>query len=104
MHTDACTLPTVERPLRLDELDTLFRTSVTGVESDGTSTRMELAGTPGLRERVLDLTARESDCCSFFTFRVSGDDATGLVLDVEVPPARSDILHALTARAAELSA
>jgi hypothetical protein len=51
----------------------------------------------------VDLTDRESRCCSFFEFSVDGDD-DGLVLGIAVPPARSDILDALTARANELSA
>lgn len=103
LTTDACTLPTVDRPLRLEEFDDLFRESVVAVERDGLRTRLTLRGSAGLRDRVVDLTARESECCSFFHFAVEGDDA-GAVLDIGVPPARADILDALSARAAELSA
>ena len=103
LNTDACTLPTVDRPLRLAEFDDLFRESVLVVDRDGLSTRLTLRGSIGLRDRVRDLTDRESQCCSFFQFSVDGDD-DGLVLGIAVPPSRSDILEALTDRATELSA
>jgi hypothetical protein len=101
MTTDACTLPTVQRPLRLAEFDTLFRDSLVAVERDGLTTRLRLAASPGLRARVADLTSRESSCCSFFDFAVDGDD-DGLALSIRVPAARRDILDALSDRAAEL--
>lgn len=103
MTTEACTLPTVERPLRLAEFDDLFRQCVLGVDRDELSTRLTLKGATGLRARVADLTARESECCSFFEFSLDGDD-DGLVLVVSVPETRAKILHALTDRAVELSA
>lgn len=100
---DACTLPTAERPLRLAEFDDLFRQTVVAVDRDGLSTRLTLKGDLGLRERVADLTARESQCCSFFEFTLEGDD-DGLMLAIAVPAARGEILDALTDRAVELSA
>ena len=103
MTTDACTLPTVERPLRLAEFEDLFRQSVVRVDRDGLSTRLTLEGSAGLRERVADLTARESQCCAFFEFSLDGDD-DGLLLVVSVPAARAAILDALSDRAVELSA
>jgi hypothetical protein len=103
ISTDACTLPTTERPLRLAEFDQLFQQSVRSVTSDGLRTTLRLVDEPGLRPRVQDLLDRESACCSFFDFALTEEDAD-LVLDVSVPPPRRDILHALTARARELSA
>jgi hypothetical protein len=103
MTTDACTLPTAERPLRLAELDALFTDAVRGVERDGEVVRLRMSGPAGLRERVRDLTARESACCSFFTFDVAGSDAD-LALTIEVAPAHRAILAALADRATELSA
>jgi hypothetical protein len=103
MTTDACTLPTVQRPLRLAEFEALFRESVVAVEREENSIRLTLRGSLGLRDRVLDLTHRESQCCSFFDFSVDGDD-DGVVLVIAVPPAQADILDALSARAVELSA
>lgn len=103
LTTDACTMPTAERPLRLDEFDDLFATAVRTVERRGTDVRMHLTGARGLADRVRDLTARESSCCSFFTFAVDGTDED-LTLDISVPPARREILDALADRAQELSA
>lgn len=103
LTTDACTMPTPERPLRVAELDALFASAVRSVERRGRDVRMRLAGGEGLVEEVRDLTARESACCSFFTFTLAGthDDLT---LDISVPPGRQEILDALAVRAEELSA
>lgn len=101
LTTDACTMPTAERPLRLAEFNALFATSVRRVERRGTDVRLHLSGIPGLVEQVRDLTAREASCCSFFTFAVVGTDQA-LTLDISVPPARQEILDALAARAEEL--
>jgi hypothetical protein len=103
LTTDACALPTAERPLRLAEFDQLFATAVRRVERRGDAVLLHLAGERGLGAEVRDLTAREASCCSFFTFAVAGTDEA-LTLDVTVPPARQDILGALAARAEELSA
>jgi hypothetical protein len=103
---DACTLPTVEQPVRVAEFDALFATSLRAVDSAGTPptrTRLVLAGDEGLAARVQQLADAESACCSFFSFAVTpvgGDpDGTVVALDVEVPPARADVLAALVARA-----
>jgi hypothetical protein len=103
LNTDACTMPTVERPLRLAEFDALFATAVRSVERRGDDVRMHLAGGEGLVGQVRDLSARETSCCSFFAFVVAGTDQD-LTLDVSVPPAHQRILDALTERAEELSA
>jgi hypothetical protein len=103
MTTDACTMPTAERPLRLAEFDALFAAAVRSVERRGNDIRMRLAGEDGLAEQVRDLTERETSCCSFFTFAIGGTDDE-LTLDISVPPARQEILDALAERARELSA
>ncbi len=99
LNTDACTMPTAERPLRLAEFDALFASAVRSVERHGDDVRIRLAGEDGLVERVRDLTARETSCCSFFTFTIDGTDQD-LTLDVSVPPARQEILDALAAASA----
>jgi hypothetical protein len=104
---DACTLPTAERPLRLAEFDALFATAVRSIESVGpTHVRLRLAGPAGLTARVRDLTAREAECCTFFTFTVTPEPAEGEVLtvDVEVPARYADVLASLGRRAVEISA
>jgi hypothetical protein len=97
---EACTLPTTEQPLRLAEFDDLLATAVGGVDRlTATRARLRLTGDGDLEARVRDLTDRERQCCSFFTFTVSPTD-TGVSLDIEVPVAYADVLDALTARAA----
>jgi hypothetical protein len=95
---EACTLPTAERPLRLAEFDTLFTTSAVEVESTtATHARLRLTGPAGLASTVRDLTTRESECCSFFTFTVR-DDGEAVQLDIEVPASYAEVLAALIAR------
>ena len=103
LNTDACTMPTAERPLRLAEFDALFATAVRSVERRGNDVRVHLAGEEGLVAQVRDLTERETSCCSFFTFSINGNDQD-LTLDISVPPVRREILDALAERARELSA
>jgi hypothetical protein len=64
---ELCTLPSDERPLRGEEFQTLFATAVVGL------CRPE----PGILDLLIestaettarDLAARETQCCSFFTF------------------------------------
>lgn len=102
LRTESCTLPEADRPLRLAEFDTLFTEAVIGVEREGDTARLRLTGPSGLRERVLDLTERESRCCSFFDFSVHGTDGD-LELVIAVPPQQRDVLTALADRAARLS-
>lgn len=102
MSTDACTLPTAERPVRLAEFDALFTEAVRSVHSDHARLLLHLTGDDGLPERVQDLADRESACCSFFTFAIQGT-ASDLTLEITVPPQQRDILTALADRAARLS-
>ena len=101
----ACTLPTVEQPLRLAEFDTLFTTSLRSVErSSARHARLVLAGDGTLAARVRQLADAETSCCSFFTFTLTPltSDRTNTIsvaLDIEVPPAHSEVLAALVGRA-----
>lgn len=96
---DACTLPTVEQPLREAEFDALLATAVRGVERPApTWLRLSLDVREGVEARTRDLIARESSCCSFFDFRLTAAD-TGLRLDVQVPAARIEVLDGLARRA-----
>jgi hypothetical protein len=101
----ACTLPTAERPLRLAEFDELFATGVRRVSV--TYARLYLTGPAGLAARVRDLAARETACCSFFTFTTVPEPAAegeAVVLGVEVPAAHADVLASLVQRASVVSA
>jgi hypothetical protein len=98
----ACTLPRVEQPIRRAEFDAVFA-SATSVERSGpTSLRILLSGDESLAATVRDLAARESECCSFFTFAV--DDGDGVVtMDVSVAAVHLPVLEALSERAAAVS-
>jgi hypothetical protein len=103
----ACTLPSVDRPLRLAEFDDLFANAVRSVETLGrTRARMRLAGPAGLAARVRDLAAREFECCSFFAFTITPEpavDGEAMVLDIQVPAAHADVLGVLAQRAIAVS-
>jgi hypothetical protein len=96
---EACTLPTVERPLRLAEFDDLFATALLGQQRIA-PTRLRWRLDPGVASVARDLTERESACCSFFTFSFA-TTVDGLQVDVEVPAEQVAVLDALTERAAE---
>ncbi len=95
---EACTLPTAERPLRLREFDAMFAEATRDVRrvSDD-HLRVELAPSPEVASRVADLAARETSCCSFFTFTLTAASGA-LLLDVTVPAGHTDVLDGLAAR------
>lgn len=96
---EACTLPTVERPLRLAAFDDLFAAAVLAVHRiDPVRLSLDLDPTPAVAARVAELTAREVACCSFFAFTLVIGAGT-LSLQVATPPAYADILDALATRA-----
>ena len=95
---EACTLPTVERPVRLAEFDDLFATALLAQHRpSATVLRWDLD--PAAEARARELTGRESNCCSFFVFTFDPGDEV-LRLDVRVPAAHVEVLDALAARAA----
>jgi hypothetical protein len=95
---EACTLPTVERPLRLAEFDDLFASALRGQQRRSpTVLRWDLD--PAIEVTARDLTSRESSCCSFFSFTFD-TSRNALQLDVEVPTAHVGVLDALALRAA----
>jgi hypothetical protein len=99
--TDACTLPTAERPLRVAEFDQLFADSVRRLDRLGPDhLRLQLDGAEQVEATARDLTARETLCCSFFTFAIDRPTAQSLTLDVRVPASRIAVLDALADRAA----
>src|SRR4051812_37284841 len=90
----ACTLPTAERPVRMAEFTALFAALTTVDRRTPGALRLHLADRPGLAEEATDLTARETGCCSFFTFGLTpaGDE---LLLDIAVPEAHIEVLDGL---------
>jgi hypothetical protein len=95
---EACTLPTAERPLRVAEFDDLFVTALRGQQRTA-PTRLRWHLDPAAEDRARDLTARETACCSFFTFTFA-PTADSLNLEVAVPHTQVAVLDALAARAA----
>ena len=98
---DTCTLPTVERPLRLAEFDDLFATVLLSQQRIA-PTRLRWHLDPTAQQRARDLAARESSCCSFFSFAFTkvGDE---LHVEIGVPAGQVAVLDALAGRAAERS-
>jgi hypothetical protein len=90
---DACTLPTAERPFRVAEFDQLFAEHLRSTDRVDAQTAV-LTLDPAARAAATDLIARESECCSFFTFTLTG----ALQLRITVPPPHTAVLDALTAR------
>jgi hypothetical protein len=94
-----CTLPTVDRPLRVAEFDALFADAVTGVEVTGPARiRMRLRPEASVAARAATLAVRETECCSFFAFTLT---ATGgdLALDVAADEKYAGVVQALSVRA-----
>ncbi|WP_039828211.1 hypothetical protein [Nocardia testacea] len=94
---DACTLPTVEQPIRTAEFDRLFTDSARDIRRPGPE-RLELVLARDTESVARDLAARESSCCSFFTFDFAST-AEGTVMSVGVPAAYTEVLDAFAARA-----
>jgi hypothetical protein len=95
---EVCTLPTVERPLRLAEFDALFAAALREQQRPS-PTVLRWYLDPAADATARELTGRESSCCAFFTFTFAGG-GDALRLDVRVPAAHVDVLDALARRAA----
>jgi hypothetical protein len=94
---EACTLPTVERPLRRDEFDSLFAAALTAQERPS-PTALRWTLDPAAEATARDLVEREVACCSFFTFDFTVAH-NSLQVEVQVPLAQVKVLDALAARA-----
>jgi hypothetical protein len=95
---ESCTLPTAEQPLRAAEFDELFATALRAVTR--TDSALELRLDAAAEETARALTARETECCSFFTFTFSPTSEGEVLLTATVPAPRSTVLDALATRAA----
>ena len=94
----ACTLPSADRPRRLAEFDALFATSLRE-QTRPSPTALRWLLDPDAEATARDLTARESECCTFFDFSFT-PEGDALRLDVRVPPAHTAVLDDLAERAA----
>lgn len=91
---EACTLPTLQRPLRIAEFDRLFSAATAAERLNPEQARIVLPASPEVAVQAADLVVRETRCCSFFTFSLT---ATGgrLHLDVTVPQSQAAVLDCL---------
>ncbi|HEU0241383.1 MAG TPA: hypothetical protein VFR11_19305 [Micromonosporaceae bacterium] len=95
---DACTLPTAERPLRAAEFNAVFAGAVSAERLADRHLRIVLTGPADLPTRLRDLTRRETECCSFFTFTVTAQASDRAVLDIEVPDRHVAVLDGIEQR------
>ena len=95
--SEACTLPTSERPLRLAEFDDLFKYVLRCDRRE--PTRLEIAIPADVEAAAHDLARRESECCSFFTFDF---DSAGenVIMRIDVSPDQIAVLDAIETRVA----
>ncbi|WKX22430.1 hypothetical protein [Streptomyces sp. HUAS CX7] len=95
----SCTLPTAEQPLRVAEFDALFTERLTATSRpDRARLELVLTGGEGVEKTVRELVARESSCCSFFTFTIH-PGREQIRLDVAVDGGHEAVLDALQERA-----
>lgn len=100
---DACTLPSDEQPARFDEFERVFATALEAAERrEPTWLRLRFAAGPHVEDQMRDLTRREAECCGFFDFEIVPGDP--LILDVRVPPSRSEVLTGLERQASSARA
>ncbi|MFD4433455.1 hypothetical protein [Nocardia sp. NPDC058497] len=86
----------MEQPIRVAEFDRFFAESVRRMARP-TPTQLDLHLAADAEAAARDLAARESNCCSFFTFDFD-TTGTGLVVRVGVPAAYVEVLDAFAAR------
>lgn len=96
---EACTLPTIEQPVRRAEFDDLFAHDVVSVHLvSPRELRLELRPEPETAARAAGLAAKETGCCSFFTFELTMTEGR-VSLKVSTAAAHESVLEALRARA-----
>ncbi|MFG1623703.1 hypothetical protein [Kribbella sp. NPDC049227] len=93
----ACTLPTAEQPLRVAEFDQLFADHLRSANRLDPRT-LDLTLAAEARDATADLTARESECCSFFAFTLTDTTDGQFHLQIGVPPTQVAVLDGLADR------
>ncbi|WP_433205499.1 hypothetical protein ACQP1G_18115 [Nocardia sp. CA-107356] len=95
----ACTLPTEQQPVRVEEFALLFATALRKIERPApTLLRLELDA--AATATAQHLAARETSCCTFFAFTFTPAQPGTVVMNIEVPPAHIAVLDGLAAQAA----
>lgn len=97
--TSTCTLSSAERLTRAADFDRLFTDVVLGVEHlEDATVRLALRADAPTASRAAELAARETACCSFFSFVLTAK-AGSLILEVSVPDEHLPTLNTIAARA-----
>ncbi len=91
---DACTLPTAEQPLREAEFENLFAAALTAVDRLS-PTHVRLTLRAEAEQTARDLAARETACCSFFSFEFTSVGGDVIEMDIKVPPTQVPVLDGL---------
>ncbi|MGX1778489.1 hypothetical protein ACWIGW_40725 [Nocardia brasiliensis] len=97
-----CTLPTAAQPVREAEFAALFAAAVRTVQRPSPNV-LRLVVAAAAEQTARDLAARESGCCSFFTFEFTPRGPDTVWMDIKVPAARVAVLDGLAAQAIEAS-
>jgi hypothetical protein len=85
----------------MKEFDELFASALRDLERvEPTRLRLMLDGGVVMEATARELAARETSCCSFFTFTFA-QQGDRLALDIEVPAAQVRVLDALAVRAVQ---
>jgi hypothetical protein len=80
----ACSLTAAELPGRLAAMAAVGSGALTDVEVHALSARLRFAAGPGVRERLEEIVAAESECCAFLTLALA-DEPDANVLTIEAP-------------------
>jgi len=87
----ACSLTAAEMPVRLAEMAALGRLALVDVYREGHRAELRFAAGTGIRTRVEDIVAAESQCCAFLDMRIS-DELDTVVLSIAAPEAAELVL------------
>jgi hypothetical protein len=91
----ACTLPGEDMGDRLGEWAAVLARAERREPTDA-GMRLQFPADPALLASVAELSAKEADCCAFFTFTVTIEHGAA-TLDVAAPPDGREVLLALFA-------
>lgn len=89
----ACTLSEADLPQRLAAARALGADALVGVETSGRHARLRFSGQ---RERVEELIAAETQCCSFLGFELEQSDEA-VELAINAPEGAEPVLRSLVA-------
>jgi hypothetical protein len=90
----ACSLSATELPARLAAMADLGRDALLEARTEDRHAVLRFAAGPGVRERVADIVAAESECCAFLAMQVS-NTPNEVVLSITAPEGAEPVLDEL---------